>query len=72
MNTQPVHTINLKTLKSWKTGFDNNNQEPILILDLHDGAHLNILLPAQSAIELGQSLQKIGQEKLRPADKKPN
>jgi hypothetical protein len=62
----------IEALKSWQTGFNNQNREPILILELHSGRRLMIQMPAQTARELGRSLQTEGERAAPPASAKPN
>jgi hypothetical protein len=50
------YTTNAKLLKSWKTGFADPTKEPCLVVDLHDGSRLTIMMPAQTAIEMGNGL----------------
>ena len=65
-------TAEIETLKSWRTGFNNQNREPILILELHSGARLTIQMPAQAARELGKALEKEAERAAPPASGKPN
>jgi hypothetical protein len=54
--SQSSYATNAKLLKSWKTGFADPNKEPCLVVDLHDGSHLTIMMPAQTAIDMGNGL----------------
>jgi hypothetical protein len=54
----------LGTLKSWRTGVLNPQNMPVLMLETNEGVTLNIALPPQAAVELGQSLQRDGETTL--------
>lgn len=54
------------TLKSWKTGVLNPQNIPVLILETNEGVTLNVVMPPDAAIELGQSLTRDGETTLAP------
>lgn len=49
------------TLKSWKTGVLNPQNIPVLLLETNEGVTLNLVMPPEAAIELGESLARDGE-----------
>jgi hypothetical protein len=72
MQESSTYETNVKLLKSWKTGFATFNKEPCLMVELHDGSHVEIMMPAQTAIEMSKGLLIEGERALKPSDQKLN
>ena len=72
MQESTTYETNVKPLKSWRTGFVTLNGEPCLMVELHDGSDVKIMMPAQTAIEMGKGLLIEGERAMKPADQKLN
>lgn len=57
--------IRVVAMKSWKTGVYNENNMPILTIETFDGQTHAMFITPEAAIELGESLQRTGEQTLR-------
>lgn len=58
-----VHAI---PLQHWNTAIADVNGEPILILDLTNGARVAVMMPSQTAREMGVALQTLAERTVPP------
>jgi hypothetical protein len=53
-------------LKHWNTATADINGEPILILDLTNGSKICVMMPSQTALEMGRALQLLAERTATP------
>ncbi len=64
--------INVTLLTEWKTGQAVPNGEPVMMLTFMGGARMNVMMPAQTAYELGVGLLEVAQKAAPPPGSKPS
>lgn len=62
----------VESLKTWKTGFNDQNLEPVLILEFHSGRTLFVQMPAQSARDMARGLEQEATRATPPDPSKRN
>lgn len=63
---QTEKQIRVVALKSWHTAVFNENQMPILTVETFEGQVLSMFLTPEAAMELGESLQRTGEQTIKP------